>query len=41
MTASTAASPPVAPTALNVLDDPLEQGRFTRWVVGPFGRTAG
>jgi Cu2+-exporting ATPase len=37
MTASTAAASPVAPTALDVLDDPLEQGRFTRWVVGPSG----
>ena len=37
MTASTAATSPVAPTALDVLDDPLEQGRFTRWVVGPSG----
>ena len=34
MTAATA-SP--NPAVLDVLDDPLEQGRFTRWVVGPSG----
>ena len=34
MTAVTATA---AHAALNVLDDPIEQGRFTRWVVGPQG----
>ena len=28
---------PAAPTPADVLDDPLEQGRFTRWVAGPAG----
>lgn len=37
MTAATAAPATAAHAALNVLDDPLEQGRFTRWVVGPAG----
>jgi Cu2+-exporting ATPase len=37
-TASNALTPPAADhDAVAVLDDPLEQGRFTRWVAGPAG----
>jgi len=32
--AATATPPEVA----GVIDDPLEQGRFTRWVAGPLGQ---
>jgi Cu2+-exporting ATPase len=38
MTAATAEpSPPDSNAPLAVLDDPIEQGRFTRWVLGPAG----
>ncbi|MBL8314076.1 MAG: cadmium-translocating P-type ATPase [Rubrivivax sp.] len=33
----TAATATPSSAVLDVLDDPLEQGRFTRWVVGPSG----
>ena len=41
MTTATIARDPDATTPLTVLDDPLEQARFTRWVVGPQGERLG
>ncbi|MDP1900030.1 MAG: heavy metal translocating P-type ATPase [Rubrivivax sp.] len=37
MTAATAAPHTPHDTPLDVVDDPIEQGRFTRWVAGPDG----
>lgn len=36
-TTTTSPTNAAAHAVLDVLDDPLEQGRFTRWVVGPAG----
>ncbi len=41
MTAVTATVPSAADTALAILDDPLEQGRYTRWVSGAGGERLG
>jgi Cu2+-exporting ATPase len=37
MTAATAGACPTHDAPLEVVDDPIEQGRFTRWVAGPQG----
>ena len=37
MTAAAAGSAPPYVAPLDIVDDPIEQGRFTRWVAGPQG----
>ena len=41
MTTATATADSEPPAALAVVDDPLEQGQFTRWLTGPGGERLG